>query len=97
MDTRGRRRRCWTRLFGEVTNIRVRTNLMDCHVDICAPEFLMLFTDNFDYQSIRRDFIVGTLNERELGNTLYGHEISTREYAARCTLCDRTTRCRGTC
>ncbi len=70
-------------LFGEVTNIRVRTNLMDCHVDICAPEFLMLFTDNFDYQSIRRDFIVGTLNERELGNTLYGHEISTREYAAR--------------
>ena len=43
----------------------------------------MLFTDNFDYQSIRRDFIVGTLNERELGNTLYGHEISTREYAAR--------------
>ena len=59
-------------LFGEVKNIRVRTDLMDCHVDICAPEFLMLFTDNFDYQHIRRDFIVGTLNERELGNTIYG-------------------------
>jgi len=70
-------------LFGEVKNIRVRTDLMDCHVDICAPEFLMLFTDNFDYQHIRKDFIVGTLNERELGNTVYGYEISPREYAAR--------------
>ena len=70
-------------LFGEVKNIRVRTDLMDCHVDICAPEFLMLFTDNFDYQHIRRDFIVGTLNERELGNTIYGYEISRYDYAAR--------------
>jgi len=70
-------------LFGEMENVRVRTDLMDCHVDICAPEFLMLFTDNFDYQHIRRDFIVGTLNERELGNTLYGYEISPRHYAAR--------------
>ena len=69
-------------LFGEMENVRVRTDLMDCHVDICAPEFLMLFTDNFDYQHIRRDFIVGTLNERELGNTLYGYEISPRHYAA---------------
>ena len=70
-------------LFGEVKNIRVRTDMMDCHIDICAPEFLMLFTDNFDYQHIRRDFIVGTLNERELGNTLYAYEISPHDYAAR--------------
>ena len=42
-------------LFGEVKNIRVRTDMMDCHIDICAPEFLMLFTDNFDYQHIAAD------------------------------------------
>jgi hypothetical protein len=32
---------------------------------------LHLFTDNFDYQQLRRDFVVGTLNERELGRGLH--------------------------
>ena len=32
---------------------------------------LFLFTDNFDYQQMRRDFVVGTLMERELGNKIY--------------------------
>jgi len=51
--------------------VQVRTDLQDCHVDICAPEVLHLFTDNFDYQQLRRDFVVGTLNERELGRGLH--------------------------
>ena len=66
-------------LFGEVKNIRVRTDLMDCHVDICAPEFLMLFTDNFDYQHIRRDFIVGTLKRAGAGE----HDLRVRDFAIR--------------
>ncbi len=28
------------------------TNLLDCHIDICSPEFLLQFSDNFDYQVI---------------------------------------------
>ena len=53
-------------LFSDHPSIKISTDLLDCHVDICAPEVLYLFTDNFDYQNLRRDFVVGTLNEREL-------------------------------
>ena len=70
-------------LFSDHANVRVRTDVLDCHVDICAPEVLYLFTDNFDYQNIRRDFVVGTLNERELGNNIYAHFLEQREYAVR--------------
>lgn len=30
--------------------VDLRTDLLDCHVDICSPEFLLQFSDNFDYQ-----------------------------------------------
>lgn len=36
-------------------------NLQDCHIDICSPEVLSLFTDNFDYQHLRRHFLKGLL------------------------------------
>lgn len=26
------------------------TDLLDCHVDICSPELMLQFSDNFDYQ-----------------------------------------------
>lgn len=32
---------------------------MDSHISICAPEVLMLFSDNFDYQNVKRDFVTG--------------------------------------
>ena len=70
-------------LFSDHANVSVRTDLLDCNVDICAPEVLYLFTDNFDYQNIRRDFVVGTLNERELGNNIYAHFLEKSEYAVR--------------
>ena len=69
-------------LFSEHARVHVRTDLLDCHIDICAPEVLLLFTDNFDYQHLRRDFVAGTLLERELGNKIYVHELAG-EYAAR--------------
>jgi hypothetical protein len=33
----------------------------DCYIDICSPEVLSLFTDNFDYQHLRRHFVKGLL------------------------------------
>ncbi|CAK9143098.1 unnamed protein product [Ilex paraguariensis] len=33
----------------------------DCYIDICTPEVLSLFTDNFDYQHLRRHFVKGLL------------------------------------
>ena len=44
-------------------SICVRTDLQDCHVDICAPEVLYLFTDNFDFQHLRRDFVKNLLTD----------------------------------
>jgi hypothetical protein len=39
--------------------LQVRTDLMDTHIAVCAPEVLMLFSDNFDYQNVKRDFVTG--------------------------------------
>lgn len=36
--------------FGERDAVHLRMDLLDCQIQICAPEVLMLFTDNFDYQ-----------------------------------------------
>lgn len=30
--------------------LRFHTDLLDCHVDICSPELMLQFSDNFDYQ-----------------------------------------------
>jgi len=69
-------------MFSERDQISLRTDLIDTGIAICAPEVLMLFSDNFDYQNIRKDFVTGVLCEEELGNKLYIHEL-TSEYAAR--------------
>jgi translation initiation factor eIF-2B subunit epsilon len=39
--------------------LQVRTDLMDTHIAVCAPEVIMLFSDNFDYQNVKRDFVSG--------------------------------------
>ena len=62
-------------LSSEREDVEVETNARDLCVYICSPEVLMLFTDNFDYQSIRKDFVCGILDEAELGNQLHAHFI----------------------
>ncbi|KAJ7530687.1 hypothetical protein O6H91_14G015100 [Diphasiastrum complanatum] len=62
--------------------VQLCTDLQDCHIDICSPEVLMLFTDNFDYQRLRRDFVKGLLSDEVMGNKVYTYEIY-RDYAAR--------------
>ncbi|KAK9841354.1 hypothetical protein WJX74_004422 [Apatococcus lobatus] len=69
-------------LFGERDAIQMRTDLLDTHICICAPEVLVLFSDNFDFQNIRRDFVSGVLSEEELGNKLHVYIIQ-HDYAAR--------------
>lgn len=59
-----------------------RTDLLDCHIDICSPEFLLQFSDNFDYLDIRRHFIQNEVLNWELGMHIYGLTL-TNEYAAR--------------
>ncbi|KAG1361504.1 hypothetical protein COCNU_09G009670 [Cocos nucifera] len=56
--------------------------LKDCYIDICSPEVLSLFTDNFDYQHLRRHFVKGLLVDDLMGYKIFTHEIHS-SYAAR--------------
>lgn len=68
-------------MFSERDAVAVRADLADVGIYICAPEVLVLFSDNFDFQHIQRDFIRGVLSEEELGNKLFVHMLQN-EYAA---------------
>ncbi|KAL8909209.1 MAG: hypothetical protein Q9207_000383 [Kuettlingeria erythrocarpa] len=70
-------------LFSEHTEIEVREDLIDCYIDICTPDVLGLWSDNFDYQSVRTSFLFGVLKDYELnGKTIHTHIIAD-QYAAR--------------
>ncbi|KAL8844273.1 MAG: hypothetical protein Q9176_001183 [Flavoplaca citrina] len=65
------------------SEIELRDDLFDCHIDICTPDVLGLWSDNFDYQSIRTGFLFGVLKDYELnGKTVHTH-IMNDGYAAR--------------
>ena len=52
--------------------IDVRGDLLDCYIDICTPDVLGLWSDNFDYKSIRSSFLRGVLQDYELnGKTIH--------------------------
>jgi translation initiation factor eIF-2B subunit epsilon len=52
----------------------IRQDLVDCRIDICTPEMLSLWSDNFDNQSPRKDFLHGVLKDYELnGKTIHAH------------------------
>lgn len=69
-------------VFDGRKNVSLRADLIDTGIYICSTEVLMLFSDNFDYQNVRKDFVTGVLSEEELGNKLYMHEVHDR-YATR--------------
>jgi translation initiation factor eIF-2B subunit epsilon len=56
--------------------IDIRGDLVDCQIDICTPDVLGLWSDNFDYKSIRSSFLRGVLQDYELnGKTIHTHII----------------------
>ena len=63
--------------------IDIRTDFVDCNIDICTPDVLGLWSDNFDYTTVRRSFLYGVLKDYELnGKTIHTHIIAD-QYAAR--------------
>lgn len=63
--------------------VEIRADLVDCNIDICAPDILGLWSDNFDYTTLRRSFLCGVLKDHELnGKTIHTHIVSD-QYAAR--------------
>lgn len=63
--------------------IDLRQDLIDCNIDICTPDVLSLWSDSFDYQTPRKQFLYGVLKDYELnGKTIHTHIVKDH-YAAR--------------
>ncbi|XP_020570964.1 probable translation initiation factor eIF-2B subunit epsilon [Phalaenopsis equestris] len=69
-------------LLSENSALSLHNDKQDCYIDICSPEVLSLFTDNFDYQHLRRHFVKGLLVDDIMGYKIFTHEIQS-SYAAR--------------
>lgn len=69
-------------VLADNTSISLHNDKQDCYIDICSPEVLSLFTDNFDYQHLRRHFVKGLLVDDIMGYKIFTHEIHS-SYAAR--------------
>ena len=70
-------------LLSSHQEIEVRQDLIDCGIDICTPDVLALWSDNFDFQAPRKGFLHSVLKDHELnGKTIHTH-IVTEHYAAR--------------
>ncbi|KAK4156448.1 putative translation initiation factor eIF-2B subunit epsilon [Chaetomidium leptoderma] len=61
----------------------IRTDLVDCGIDICTPEVLALWSESFDYELPRKNFLHGVLKDWELNGKMLYAEILDDGYAAR--------------
>ncbi|KAK9043556.1 hypothetical protein V6N11_071892 [Hibiscus sabdariffa] len=69
-------------LIADNPSIVLHNDKQDCYIDICSEQVLSLFTDNFDYQHLRRHFVKGLLLDDIMGYKIFTHEIHS-SYAAR--------------
>ncbi|WBW73531.1 translation initiation factor eIF2B epsilon subunit [Schizosaccharomyces osmophilus] len=69
-------------IFNEHEELEIRNDLIDCQIDICSNDVPALFTENFDYQDIRKDFVYGVLTSDLLGKSIHCH-VAKENYAAR--------------
>lgn len=81
-------------LLEEHAQMDFRYDLLDCNIDICSPEVLIQFSDNYDYGDIRRDYVRNEVLNKELGWKYFAYVIEN-EYAARVQdLCTYDSICR---
>ncbi|KAH8819541.1 nucleotide-diphospho-sugar transferase [Xylogone sp. PMI_703] len=70
-------------LLSAHSEIEIRTDLIDCGIDICTPDVLALWAESFDYEVPRRHFLHGVLKDYELNGKTIHTNIVTENYAAR--------------
>lgn len=66
------------------SDIVLRNDLIDCHIDVCTPHVPQIYQDNFDYQYPRLDFLKGVLSLDLVKKTAYAYIAD--DYAARVDL-----------
>lgn len=68
----------------ENREVEARTDLIDAEIDICTPDVLALWSESFDYELPRANFLHGVLKDYELNGKMIHTEIIVNEgYGAR--------------
>ncbi|EST08731.1 Bacterial transferase hexapeptide repeat [Kalmanozyma brasiliensis GHG001] len=57
--------------------VDIRNDLVDCGIDICSADVPPLFSENFDYQTLRHDFVLGILTSDLLDSKIFIHVAPT--------------------
>ena len=70
-------------LINDHSEMEIRTDLIDCGIDICTPDVLALWAESFDYEVPRKHFLHGVLKDYELNGKTIHTEIVSDHYAAR--------------
>ncbi|KAL2072226.1 hypothetical protein VTL71DRAFT_11569 [Oculimacula yallundae] len=70
-------------LLSDHSELEIRTDLIDCGIDICTPDVLALWAESFDYEVPRRHFLHGVLKDYELNGKTIHTEVVQDHYAAR--------------
>mmetsp|Transcript_9934 Transcript_9934/g.17404 ORF Transcript_9934/g.17404 Transcript_9934/m.17404 type:complete len:937 (+) Transcript_9934:57-2867(+) len=67
------------------SNIALTRNYLDVGIDICSPDVLARFSDEFDYRQLRSQFVANCVAEEEIGlqSRIFGHMLARGEYAGR--------------
>ncbi|KAI1762303.1 nucleotide-diphospho-sugar transferase [Hypoxylon sp. FL1150] len=67
----------------ESREAEARTDLIDAEIDICTPDVLALWSESFDYELPRANFLHGVLKDWELNGKMVHTEIINEGYSAR--------------
>ncbi|KAI1331534.1 eIF4-gamma/eIF5/eIF2-epsilon [Xylariaceae sp. FL0255] len=67
----------------ENAEAETRTDLVDAQIDICTPDVLALWSESFDYELPRANFLHGVLKDWELNGKMIHTDIVTEGYCAR--------------
>lgn len=63
--------------------LEIRTDLIDAQIDICTPDVLALWSESFDYELPRANYLHGVLKDFELNGKMIHTEIINHGYSAR--------------
>mmetsp|Transcript_9728 Transcript_9728/g.13512 ORF Transcript_9728/g.13512 Transcript_9728/m.13512 type:complete len:717 (+) Transcript_9728:112-2262(+) len=53
--------------------LTIRNDLIDTRIELCSPQVLLRYSENFDYQEARRDFVANEVANTSLGLRVYAH------------------------
>lgn len=72
--------------FASHSELEIHYDLADCGIDLCSPDVLARFQDEFDYRDIRRHWVANSVAEEEEGlqNKIYAHVSQKRSAMGNC-------------